>query len=190
MARFKISALNVADMGVGILMNINIPIQYKNVVQAILDGFKAGNEYEFTQYKAKRSLRANALLWKYADELAKVLRTTKEHIYKVAIYNVGRHEILETKDKFDKNGNIERTKEEIAEEFCKRWCMNGLGWFAYQDKIRPEVIYMYYGSSVYNSSEMSRIIDFLQDECKRQGIETRPKEEVDAMLNEWEREHG
>lgn len=184
MARFKITALNVADMGVGILMNINIPSQYKNAVQAILSGFKAGNEYEFTQYKAKRSLRANALLWKYADELAKVLRTTKEHIYKVAIYHVGRCDVLETKDTENK------TKEEVAEEFCKRWCMNGLGWFAYQDKIRPEVIYMYYGSSVYNTAEMSRVIDFLQEECKRQGIETKPKEEVQAMLDEWEREHG
>ena len=32
---------------------------------------------------------------------------------------------------------------------------------------------------------MARLIDFLQDECRRQGIETRPKEEVEAMLKEW-----
>ena len=184
MARFKINALNVADMGVGILMNINIPMQYKNAVQAILNGFKAGNEYEFNQYKAKRSLRANAYLWKLADELATVLKTTKEHIYKIAIYHAGKFEILETKD------TETRTKEEVAEEFCKRWRLNGLGWFAYQDKIRPEIIYMYYGSSVYNTKEMARIIDYLQDECKRQGIETRPKEEVEAMLKEWGKEHG
>ena len=188
--RFKATAITATNYGTGIVLNIGIPITYGKQVDAITQSFKAGNEYDLSPYKAKRSLKANALLWHYADELAKVLKTTKEHIYKVAIYNVGRHEILETKDKIDKNGNIERTKEEIAEDFCKRWCMNGLGWFAYQDKVRPEVIYMYYGSSVYNSAEMSRTIDFLQDECRRQGIETKPKEEVDAMLKEWEKEHG
>lgn len=178
MARFKINALNVADMGVGILMNINIPTQYKNAVQAILSGFKAGNEYEFNPYKAKRSLKANAYFWKLADELATVLNTTKENIYKQAIYHVGRYQILEAKD------------EETAKSFCKKWCMNGLGWYAYQDKVMPKTIYMYYGSSVYNSSEMARVIDFVQDACKQQGIEVRPKEEVEAMLKEWSKEHG
>lgn len=184
MTRLRFNGLNVVDMGVGILVNISIPNAYKKQIQGIMDRFKVGNEYDLSEYKAKRSLKANALLWHYADELAKVLKTTKEHIYKVAIYNAGRFEILETRDTKTK------TKEEVAEEFCKRWRMNGLGWFAFQDNVRPEVIYMYYGSSVYNTAEMARIIDFLQDECKRQGIEIRPEEEVNAMLNEWEKEHG
>ena len=190
MTRLRFNGFNVVDMGVGVLVNISLSNAYKKQIQSIMDRFKVGNEYDLSEYKAKRSLKANALLWHYADELAKVLKTTKEHIYKIAIYNVGRYEILETKDKIDKSGNIEKTKEEVAEEFCKRWCMNGLGWFAYQDHVRPEIIYMYYGSSVYNTAEMSRIIEFLQDECRRQGIEIRPKEEVESMLKEWKKEHG
>lgn len=184
MTRLRFNGFNVVDMGVGILVNISLPNAYKTQIQGIMDRFKAGKEYDLSEYKEKRSLKANAYLWKLADELAKVLKTTKEHIYKVAIYNVGKHDILEAKD------TPTKTKEEVAEEYCRLWNSNGLGWYAYQDKIKPEVIYMYYGSSVYNTAEMSRIIEFLQDECRRQGIEIRPKEEVESMLKEWKKEHG
>lgn len=155
-------------------MHISIPSAYKKQVQALLDGYKDGNEYDITPHKSKRSLSANAYFWKLADELAKVLNTTKEDIYKHVIYSVGRHDTFEA------------VSEEAAERFCKNWCMNGLGWYAYQDQVMPKTVYLYYGSSVYKSDEFSRAIDFLQDECKRQGIETKPKEEVDAMLKEWD----
>lgn len=173
MTRIRFNALNVADMGVGILMNINIPTAYKDAVQTILSSFKAGMEYDIKPYKERRSLNANSYFWKLADLLAVALKTTKEDIYKHAIYNVGRFQTLEASNK------------EAAESFCKRWCMNGLGWYAYCDKIKPTIIYMYYGSSVYNTAEMSRLIEYLQDECRRQNIEVRPKEEVDAMLRSW-----
>ena len=102
-----------------------------------------------------------------------MLNITKIEVYKRAIYHVGKFQILEA------------VSEEAAQSFCKHWCMNGLGWYAYCDKIKPKTIYMYYGSSVYNSDEFGRLIDFVADECRRQGIETRPKEEVEAMLREW-----
>ena len=173
MTRIRFNAFNVVDMGVGILLNINVPMKYKNAVQTILSGFKAGNEYDIELHKEKRSLSANNYFWKLADELASVLHITKDEVYKRAIYHVGKFQILEA------------VSEEAAQSFCKHWCMNGLGWYAYCDKIKPKVIYMYYGSSVYNSDEFGRLIDFVADECRRQGIETRPKEEVEAMLKEW-----
>ena len=173
MARIRFNALNCVDMGVGIILKINVPTKYKNAVQTILSGFKAGNEYDIEPHKEKRSLSANAYFWKLADELASVLKITKEEVYKRAIYHVGKFQILEA------------VSEEAAQSFCKHWCMNGLGWYAYCDKIKPKTIYMYYGSSVYNSDEFGRLIDFVADECRRQGIETRPQEEVEAMLKEW-----
>ena len=36
-----------------------------------------------------------------------------------------------------------------------------------------------------DSREMSILIDGLVGECKAQGIETRPDEEVKSMLREW-----
>ena len=179
MTRLRFTMMNVVDMGVGVVLNISVPARYKKSVQSLIDGFKQGAEYDVKPYKEKRSLNANAYFWKLADELAKVLKTTKEHIYKVAIYNVGKHDILEARDTPTKK------KEEVAAEYCRLWNSNGLGWYAYQDEVRPEVIYMYYGSSVYSKDEMARLIDFVQEECRRQGIETRPQEEVEARLKQW-----
>jgi len=173
--RFKPTGISATDYGTGIVLNVGVPHIYAKDIDALVGGFKAGNEYELKLYKAKRSLSANAYFWKLADDLASVLKITKEEVYKRAIYHVGKFQVLEAKT------------EEIAQSFCKRWCMNGLGWYAYCDKEKPTTIYMYYGSSVYNSKEMSRLIDFVADECRRQGIETRPQWEVDAMLTEWDK---
>ena len=173
--RFKPTGISATDYGTGIVLSIGIPITYGKDVDKLVGGFKAGNEYAIEPYKEKRSLSANAYFWKLADDLASVLKITKEEVYKRAIYHVGKFQVLEAKT------------EEIAQSFCNRWCMNGLGWYAYCDKEKPTTIYMYYGSSVYNSKEMSRLIDFVADECRRQGIETRPQWEVDAMLTEWDK---
>ena len=178
MTRLRFTGLNLTDTGVGLILHIGIPKKYLNAVQGILERFNASFEYEIKPYKEKRSLSANAYFWKLADDLASVLKITKEEVYKRAIYHVGKFQVLEAKT------------EEIAQSFCKRWCMNGLGWYAYCDKEKPTTIYMYYGSSVYNSKEMSRLIDFVADECRRQGIETRPQEEIDSMLREWGESNG
>lgn len=177
--RIRINALNASHRGNSIVVNMIIPSVFKNVIQTILDTFRKGIEYDIKPYKAKRSLDANAYFWKLADELAKKLNTTKESVYRRAIYNAGKFDIIEAKDTPTKKAS------EIAETFCKKWKLNGLGWYAYQDKVRPEIVYMYYGSSVYDSSEMSRIIDFVQQECIAQGIEVKPKEEVEALLKQW-----
>ena len=44
---------------------------------------------------------------------------------------------------------------------------------------------VYKGSSEMDSREMSILINGLVDECKNQGIETRPKEEIDSLLRSW-----
>ena len=119
MTRIRFNALNAVNMGVGIILNINIPTAYKNAVQTILDGFKEGNEYDIKQIRQKRSLSANAYFWALADELAKVLKITKEEVYKRAIYHAGRFEVLETKD------TPTRTKEEVAKDICRKWSKNG-----------------------------------------------------------------
>ena len=173
--RFKISALNVANFGTGIVLTLGVPTIYAKQIDAIVGDFRPNTEWELKLHRQKRSLSANAYFWKLADDLASVLKITKEEVYKRAIYHVGKFQVLEAKT------------EEIAQSFCNRWCMNGLGWYAYCDKEKPTTIYMYYGSSVYNSKEMSRLIDFVADECRRQGIETRPQWEVDAMLTEWDK---
>ena len=171
MTRIRFNALDVVDMGVGILLHISVPMKYKNAVQTILSGFKAGNEYDIEPHKEKRSLSANAIAWVYCDKLAEKLHSTKEEIYRIAVANVGVFTEIKVADA------------EAAKRFKQIWQHNGVGWLT--KTINETTIQAYYGSSTYNTQEMARLIDFLQDECRRQGIEIRPKEEVEAMLTEW-----
>ena len=49
------------------------------------------------------------------------------------------------------------------------------------------VIRAYYGSSRYNTRQMSRLIDSIVQDCKDLGIETLPPEKLAAMKEEWGR---
>ena len=169
--RFKVTALNAAVMGGSVIVNMIIPYAYQEAVNGFLGGFKAGNEYELKQFKQKRSLSANALCWVYCNELAKKLKTTKEEIYRNAISYVGVFE------------EIKVATPEAAKRFKKIWYSHGVGWLT--KSVNETTIHAYYGSSTYNTQEMARLIDFLQDECKAQGIETKPQEEIDALLKQW-----
>lgn len=167
----RFNGITATDMGVGILLNISIPTKYKNAVQAILDAFKTTNEYEIKEYRQKRSLSANGLAWVYCDKLAEKLHSTKEDVYKFAVSHVGVFEEIKIPDK------------EAQKRFKRIWHKNGIGWLT--KTLSDDTLLIYYGSSTYDTKQMARLIDFLQDECKRQGIETRPQWEVDAMLKEW-----
>ena len=168
---FRINALNMANFGTGIVLTLGVPLIYAKQLETIVGNFKANTEYELKPYKEKRSLSANALAWVYCDKLAEKLKTTKERIYQDAIDNVGVFE------------EIKVNSPEAGQRFKRIWKQNGLGWLT--KTIDDTTILAYYGSSTYDTKQMARLIDYLQEECKEQGIETRPQWEVDAMLKEW-----
>ena len=176
MTRLRFTGLNLTDTGVGLVLHIGIPKKYLNAVQSILERFNASFEYEIKPYKEKRSLSANAIAWVYCDKLAEKLHSTKEEIYRIAVANVGVFTEIKVADA------------EAAKRFKRIWQHNGVGWLT--RTINETTIQAYYGSSTYNTQEMARLIDFLQDECRRQGIETRPQEEIDSMLKEWSESSG
>jgi hypothetical protein len=51
-------------------------------------------------------------------------------------------------------------------------------------------VILYYGSSIYDSNQMSRLIDNLVSDCKDLGIETLPPEKLAAMTQEWGERRG
>ena len=169
--RFRINALNIANFGTGIVLTLGVPTIFGKQLETLVGKFKANTEWELKPYKEKRSLSANALAWVYCDKLAEKLKTTKERIYQDAIDNVGVFE------------EIKVNSPEAGQRFKRIWKQNGLGWLT--KTIDDTTILAYYGSSTYDTKQMARLIDYLQEECKEQGIETRPQWEVDAMLKEW-----
>ena len=46
-------------------------------------------------------------------------------------------------------------------------------------------VHCYYGSSSYDSKEMSLLIEFLVQEAKSLNLETKPQEEINSLLEQW-----
>ena len=164
-------ALNATNFGTGIVLNIGIPITYGKQIDSLISNFKAGVEYEIKPYKQKRSLSANAYCWVLLDMLADKLHSTKEEVYREAISHVGVFE------------EIKIENPEALKRFKRIWRANGEGWLT--KTLDEKTILAYYGSSTYDTKQMARLIDYVQDECKLQGIEVRPQWEVEAMIKEW-----
>ena len=132
---------------------------------------------ELKKYKKKRSLDCNAYMWVLLQKLQESLNIPKEEIYKDAIKNIGVYEVVPVKD--------------IAvDRFIEAWKRNGIGWVCETAKSKLEGftnVIAYYGSSTYNSAEMSRLIDLIIQECKQFNIETLTPEQLSILKEEWEK---
>lgn len=132
-----------------------------------------------SRYRKKRSKSANAYFWELVGKLAEKLDVTKEEIYWEYIKHSGVYRTVEV-------------NEEAADTIIKIWKSHGLGWIAEMlDESKNKgykLLNLYYGSSSYNSKQMSRLIDNVIKDCKDQGIETLPPEQIEEMKRAWESE--
>ena len=138
-------------------------------------------DIELDNHREKRTLNANAYCWVLCDKIAKKLTVpdaviTKEDVYKDAILNIGTFQPM--------------IVEEKAYDNLKRiWEKQGLG-FLIQEVSRKDKcirINCYYGSSTYNTKEMSLLIELLVQQAKEQGIETKTQAEIDSLLRSWDK---
>lgn len=144
-------------------------------LQALTAGGKT-LDVEIKPHRGKRSLDANSFLWILAQKIAEAIGTTKEDVYRKNIREVGQFVIVPI-------------RKDAVERWGEVWNGKGLGWFCEivgDSKIAGYVnIISYYGSSVYNTKEMSRLIDAIVQECKELGIETLSEAELAALKGEW-----
>lgn len=125
--------------------------------------------------RRKRSLDANAYLWVLCDQIAKVIRSTKEEVYRAAIKRVGVVDVIPM-------------REDAAAEWCRRWRSRGIGWVVETADAGLDgwvEVLAYWGSSTYSASEMSRLLDDVIEEAKWLGIETATPEQLALMREEW-----
>ena len=134
-------------------------------------------DLEVKEHRKKRSLDANAYAWVLINKLADVMRIPPTEVYRQAIQDIsGNSEILPI-------------KEGAVEQFKQAWQHNGLGWMC-RDMGKSKLpgyrnLMVYYGSSVYNSKQMSDLIDHLVQDCKALDIETLPPEKLSLLMEEW-----
>ena len=123
----------------------------------------------------KRSKDANAFCWTLIDKLAEKTGIPKKDIYRSAIREIG---------------GVSETvcvQEKAVERLCSGWQKNGIGW---QTDTMPSKIpgctnvVLYYGSSTYDTAQMSRLLDLIIQECEQQGIHT-IRDEAEDLLGKW-----
>lgn len=133
------------------------------------------------KYSKKRSLDANALLWAMCDQIAQKLDTSKEEVYKQFIRDYGVFEIFPI-------------KAEAVDAFKRKWQQNGLGWFC-EDMDGSKIkgynrIVVYFGSSVYDTQEMSRVLNQVMIEARGLGINTLAPAEVTSLCEAYNKGAG
>ena len=128
------------------------------------------------KFRKKRSLDANAYCWVLIGKIAEKTGASSRDIYRSAIKDVG--------------GNFEVAcvKTEAVESLCRTWGLNGIGWQTdtFPSKIKGCTnVILYYGSSTYDSAQMSRLTNIIIQDCEQLGIETKSAEEIQSLLNSW-----
>ena len=134
--------------------------------------------------RKKRSLDANDYLWVLCAKIAERLQDSKlsiskEEVYRKHIHFVGKYEPL-------------ALRADAVERFCETWRRNGTGWLTeVVDSTLDgcKKVFAYYGSSTYDTKEMSRLIDSVIQDCAALGIETMTQAEMDSLLHEWGKKH-
>lgn len=121
--------------------------------------------------KKKRSKNANAYFWEMLQQLCEVMNldVIKEYRKRVKELGIFRQWSIETKN---------------VPTFIQMWESNGIAWFTEKvEEVGNEtIINAYYGSSSYNSTQFSRLLDNLIQDCKAVGIQTLEDIEIEELI--------
>ncbi len=114
-------------------------------------------KYEVKEYSEKRGLKANAYYWELVNQLANVLRISKEELHFLLLQRYGQSEIVSVVANIDVKPYFKYYAE------AGESVLNGKTFKHYK---------VYKGSSEMNRKEMSILIDGLVSECQMASIET------------------
>lgn len=131
---------------------------------------------ELKHRKKPRSLDANAYCWVLIGKIAQVCGATRQDIYREIVRKVGVADVVCIPDK-------------SVDRICQGWAANGIGWQT--ERLKSKIpgctnVILWYGSSTYNSAEMTRLIDEVVAEAKELGIETATPSELARLKEEWQ----
>lgn len=132
---------------------------------------------EIKKHHPRRSRNANALAWELIDQIAAVKRLPKTEVYRNAIRDVGgtsactgiRTDLVPIFTRSWEDGHIGRQVEDLGEGSKPGW-----------SNVR-----IYFGSSEFDTAQMSRLIDNLIQDAESIGIHTIPDEEAERILGKW-----
>lgn len=136
---------------------------------------------EIKRYSRKRSLDANAYCWVLVDLIAQKTGVKKSDVYRNAIKEIG---------------GVSTTVcvlERAVDRLKASWSAHGLGWQTEVTDSKIEGcknVTLYYGSSVYDTAQMSQLINSLIQDAETLGIPTITPEEEERLVGQWSKKEG
>lgn len=124
----------------------------------------------------KRSLDANAYCWVLIDKIAAKTRIPKTEVYRNMIREVGG------------NSTLVCVQDKAVDQLVRGWSNNGIGWVT--DTTPSKLagctnVILYYGSSTFDTEQMSRLIDLVVQDARELGIETLTPDDLERMKVQW-----
>lgn len=127
-------------------------------------------DVKIDKHREKRSLNANAYLWKLVTEMGNVLSKSKEEVYLQMLIDYGQSEMVSILSEIDVKGYFKYYK------LAGTSILNGKEFNHYK---------IYKGSSEYDTKEMSILLEGVVQEAKNLGIKTKDDIELERMIEKW-----
>lgn len=126
-------------------------------------------EITIKPYRQKRSKDANAFAWVVIDRIAEAMRMDKVDVYRNAIRSIGG--VSDTVCAVDR----------AVKDLRQLWEGRGIGWVT--DTMPSKIdgctnVILYRGSSVYDSKQMSALIDHLLQDAENIGLKIERPEDL------------
>ena len=157
-----------------IILTLSVPRKFKKYIENFKETLC---DVKITKHREKRSKNANDYLWVLCDKIADAVDLSKEEVYQDAIKHRGIYK------------DFHNLAPKDADTLKVVWNTYGTGWIAEQVDYEPDgetvIIRCYYGSSVYDTKQMSRLIDYIVNEAKNLDIETMTPDELLNMKSQW-----
>ena len=122
------------------------------------------------KHREKRSLNANAYLWKLVTEIGNILNKSKEEVYLQMLIDYGQSEMVSILSEIDVKGYFKYYK------LAGTSLLNDKEFNHYK---------IYKGSSEYDTKEMSILLNGVVQEAKNLGIKTKDDIELERLVEEW-----
>ena len=129
-------------------------------------------DVKINKHREKRSLNANAYLWKLVTEIGNILNKSKEEVYLQMLIDYGQSEMISILSEINVKGYFKYYK------LAGTSILNGKEFNHYK---------IYKGSSEYKTKEMSILLEGAVQEAKNLGIKTKEDYEIEKLIEEWDK---
>lgn len=159
-----------------------IPVSSPAAATEVLDKLTPGKTYtvEIKERRNKRSLTANAYYHVLVYQVAQYLGVSTTRVHNMMLRRYAPPMLVDGKLLYAMVPDTEESEETALEMETLHIKPTAQTRGEYRGYIVLK------GSHLFDTKEMAALINGIVDECHQMGIETRPQEEVDALLAQWD----